>query len=615
MSAQTDAAWAAALFAVDPAAAGGVCLRSGVHPARDRWLELLRELLAPGTPVRKVPFNIPDGRLLGGLDLVATLKANRPIAERGVLAAADGGIVILPMAERLAAGTVAKLCTVLDRGEVLMAREGVMLANPARVGVVAFDESIAEDERVPAALLDRCAFLLDFHAFSMRTLFVPEHSPQDIVAARARLPAVENDPALLEALCATALALGAGSVRVSSLALHVARVAAALDGRTRITAADAALAGRLVLAPRATQLPSAAADDEPADAERAEATPEAENLPDSAEPPREPPPPTAKTDSSAPPEDARDDDSPPLEIDAQVLENLLLAAVQAAIPPGLLANLRAGAQARAARATPGGRTGAQRSAGARGRPAGVRAGVPQGSARLNVIETLRAAAPWQALRGRGRGRPTDTRIRVSPDDFRVTRYQQRAPTLTLFAVDASGSSALNRLAEAKGAVELLLADCYVRRDQVAVIAFRGKRAEVLLPPTRSLVRAKRSLAGLPGGGGTPLAAALDACLDLARLAQRRGETPTIVLLTDGRANVARQGEPGRELAHAQALASARLLALANIRALFVDTSPRPNDLAQQLAAAMRAEYVPLPLANAQALSAVVTAATAAARAR
>ncbi len=610
MSAQTDAAWAAALFAVDPAAAGGVCLRSGVHPARDRWLELLRELLAPGTPVRKVPFNIPDGRLLGGLDLVATLKANRPIAERGVLAAADGGIVILTMAERLAAGTVAKLCAVLDRGEVLMAREGVMLANPARVGVVAFDESIAEDERVPAALLDRFAFLLDFHAFSMRTLFVPEHSPQDIVAARARLPAVE-------ALCATALALGAGSVRVSGLALHVARVAAALDGRMRITAADAALAGRLVLAPRATQLPSAPADDEPAEAERAEATPEAtpeaENLPEPAQPPREPPPPTAESDGAAPPEDARDDDSPPLETDSPVLEDLLLAAVQAAIPPGLLANLRAGAQARAARTTPGGRTGAQRSTGARGRPAGVRAGVPQGSARLNVIETLRAAAPWQALRGRGR--QTDTRIRVSPEDFRVTRYQQRAPTLTLFAVDASGSSALNRLAEAKGAVELLLADCYVRRDQVAVIAFRGKRAEVLLPPTRSLVRAKRSLAGLPGGGGTPLAAALDACLDLARLAQRRGETPTIVLLTDGRANVARQGEPGRELAHAQALASARLLALANIRALFVDTSPRPNDLAQQLAAAMRAEYVPLPLANAQALSAVVTAATATARGR
>jgi magnesium chelatase subunit D len=228
--------------------------------------------------------------------------------------------------------------------------------------------------------------------------------------------------------------------------------------------------------------------------------------------------------------------------------------------------------------------------------------------RLNVMETLRAAAPWQRLRGRmvdGVGR-----VRIETADFRVTQYRQRAQTLTIFAVDASGSSALNRLAEAKGAVELLLADCYVRRDQVAVVTFRGRAAELLLPPTRSLVRAKRNLAGLPGGGGTPLAAALDCAMLVATQAQRRGETPLLVILTDGRANVARDGSGGRAAAHEDALKAARRMRQAGVAALFVDTSPRPHDLARALAGAMDAEYIPLPYASAQSLSSVVGAATA-----
>jgi magnesium chelatase subunit D len=116
-------------------------------------------------------------------------------------------------------------------------------------------------------------------------------------------------------------------------------------------------------------------------------------------------------------------------------------------------------------------------------------------------------------------------VEVRRDDFRVGRFEQRSQSTTIFVVDASGSSAFNRLAEAKGAVELLLADCYVRRDRVALLAFRGRGAELLLPPTRSLVRAKRSLAGLPGGGGTPLAAGIDAAAALADAVRRRGETP------------------------------------------------------------------------------------------
>jgi magnesium chelatase subunit D len=120
------------------------------------------------------------------------------------------------------------------------------------------------------------------------------------------------------------------------------------------------------------------------------------------------------------------------------------------------------------------------------------------------------------------------RVLVRRDDFRVQRLRERRETTTVFVVDASGSAALHRLAEAKGAIELLLAECYVRRDRVALIAFRGRPgaagAELLLPPTRSLVRAKRSLADLPGGGGTPLAHGLDAARALAEDVSRRGGT-------------------------------------------------------------------------------------------
>ncbi|MFW5655574.1 MAG: VWA domain-containing protein, partial [Roseicyclus sp.] len=221
----------------------------------------------------------------------------------------------------------------------------------------------------------------------------------------------------------------------------------------------------------------------------------------------------------------------------------------------------------------------------------------------DLVATLRAAAPWQPLRRKATGEEGRLHVRLS--DIRVRQFEERSDRAIIFVVDASGSAALARLAEAKGAVELLLGEAYSRRDHVALVAFRGEGADVLLPPTRSLVQTKRRLGQLPGGGGTPLAAGLKAALELADLAQSKGMTPSIAPLTDGRANVDLTGVADRTQAAEDARAMARAIRARGLPGLVIDTGLRPTRGLGDLAREMRVPYLPLPRADARALSAAV----------
>ena len=595
-----DAALIAALFAVDPSGVGGVCLRALPGPVREQWLADTRELLPPGQPRRKIPLHVTDGRLLGGLDLTATLRAGRPVAEHGLLAEADGGVVELAMAERVRGSPVSYLCNALDTGEVVLERDGIALRSPARLGVIALDEGSNEDEQVADALLDRLAFLVDLSPIGVRDLGALPYEAADISAARERLPRVTISDHQIDAICQTALALGIHSLRAALHAVRVARIAAALHGDETVTDAQVNLAARLVMAPRATQMPFV--------------PPDMEQEP----PPPEPPPPDQDQGESDANQEQRDDP----------LADQILEATKATIPQDLLERLRLG-QLRRAKVRSHGKSGQVQQANMRGRPAGVRRGDLRPGDRLNLIETLRAAAPWQRVRRAERAKGSETpvpiprpgkaprrgrkaapvlpRVEVRKDDFRIQKYKHRSETTAIFVVDASGSAALHRLSEAKGAVELLLADCYVRRDRVALVAFRGKVAELLLPPTRSLVRTKRCLADLPGGGGTPLASGIETGLALADGVKRRGGTPLMVILTDGRANVARNGQGGRTQAGEEALTVARLVRAAGVSAMVVDVSNHPHPQAKALAEAMDATYMPLPHADAGRLNAAVKA--------
>jgi len=543
-----DAVLAARLFALAPATFKGMVLR-GNSPAR----EALVAALGAAVTLRRMPGHIDDERLLGGIDLAASLSAGRPIRQTGLIEEARGGALLAGMAERMDGSIAGRLAQALDEGQAAL---------------VLLDDATEPEEAPPASLTERLAFACDLST-SRRWQGV-ELAPAN--GALAQVSPLDDDA--LRALAATADALGVESVRALIFAGEAARGLAALDGRGAAEKGDLTGAVRLVLVPRATRLPPQEQDAPPED---------------------QPPPPEGERD------DQSDSEQQQQELD---LSDILVEAAKAAIPADLLAQL---AQGKAPRRSSSSGTGQKRKAATRGKPLGARPGMPRGGAKLALIDSLRAAVPWQAVRRREAGANDASAILMRKEDLRIRRFEERAARVTIFAVDASGSAAAARLAEAKGAVELMLGQAYVTRSEVALVAFRGTSAELILPPTRSLTRARRTLAELPGGGGTPLAMGLNAAREVAEAVIARGRSAALVILTDGRANIAADGAPGRPQAAADAEAAAKAIYARGIDALVVDISARPGPEGAALAATLGGRFLALPRADARMITAAINA--------
>ncbi|PZX18911.1 protoporphyrin IX magnesium-chelatase [Palleronia aestuarii] len=533
------------LMRLDPMGLGGLWLRARPGPARDAVLACLHIKRAA-----RIHPGMDDDALFGGIDLAATLGAGALRHRAGIIGRSE--TLCLAMAERCPPGLAARLGQAIDAGQC---------------GLVAIDEGAEEGEALPAALAERLGLFVSLDGVSRAD--IPTGSVIEDGAARERLPAIRLDDHKLARLTVAAAELGIASFRAPLLAARAARGLAALEGREAVGEADLALAANLVFAHRAGP------QEEPDPAEDREETEEpSEHSPQ-------------RPEDSLPPED------------------VLVEAVRAALPADVLSRLAAG---RAVTAASGGRgSGAARRGNRRGRPLPARPG--RGSdARIDIVATLRAAAPWQTIRRRDA--ESHRLVHVRPGDIRRKRFEETSDRLVIFLVDASGSAAASRLAEAKGAVELMLAEAYSRRDHVALIGFRGENAELLLPPTRSLVQTKRRLAALPGGGGTPLAAALRAGAELGLRQRGQGYAPSLAILTDGRANITLDGRADRQAAGEEARQAAVLIAASGITGIVVDTGRRPSRELAELAQAMAVPYLPLPRATAEALSGVVSSALA-----
>jgi magnesium chelatase subunit D len=453
----------------------------------------------------EIPIGATADHLYGCLDLERTLLTGKRQFDSGLLARARGGFLFVDHINLLERTAAHRLAAALASDTALIAtydpadgEVGSQLLDS--VGIHVCTGELSRDERL--GLLNRIsAFDNDPRGFADRYVNEISSLRAHVDAARTRLPAVTITAEDRRRLSMSALSLGIVSHRADIFAGRLARAHAAHRGRTYVEEEDLKAAIALVLSPRASTHSTASDSVMSRPQSRNASRPFSEHE----EAPREAP-----------------DDLLIQARDCRLTEDLMDAA-----------QTKGAGEARRRGVNDAGATNWRRGRYVRAAPSRH-----DRSARIAVEATLRAAAPFQLERRQSQ----DSRIRVTADDLRYKQFKQKAGMLIIFAVDASGSMALNRIHLAKGALIRLLQQAYVHRDKVALIGFRSDRAEVLLPPTRSVELARRAVDSLAVGGGTPLASGIEAALQLARRTRNTGlRQAMLVLFTDGSANVSRGG--------------------------------------------------------------------------
>lgn len=557
----------------------------------------------------ELPVSATEEAVVGALDIEAAIREGSRRFEPGLLASAHRGILYIDEVNLLNDHVVDVLLDSAAMGRNFIEREGVSFSHPARFiligtmnpeegdlrpqfidrfGLAVEIDHIRDPDRRAEIVRRRIAFESDPHAFAAQWRKPESQERHRIANAVSMLPSVKVDDAILTFIARLCAEHDVDGLRADIVIYKAAQTLAAYNARASVAFEDVLAVAEMALLHRMRRQPF---DEPELNRERLEQM--AQDLYDGNPPdgaPPNPPPPDAS--------DAIPPDTPPPDAPADsAAENTFGASESFSVRP-----LNMGALDRRQRIGRGRRTTSLVSD-RRGRY--VDAKLPDGKLTdLAVDATIRAAAPFQLRRAAYAN--GSLALQVEAWDLRQKVRESRVGNLVVFVVDASGSmGARQRMSATKGAILSLLMDAYQRRDKVAMIAFRGAKSEIVLPPTGSPKLAQARLERLPTGGRTPMAQALSDARKLILQHKRRDpDTPALIaLVSDCRANVGiAGGDPFDE-----ALSLCAALREDGAQAIVLDPAPRSNrfGLTQKIANALGGACIPLNELRADAIRAAV----------